>query len=87
MGSNLYGLLPKPIIRRETLLLPAPLRFLTHASNAGYPASTAGSQRFHSIWKLATGEASWKGMERYYYCLPVKLDLVFEHGKVSLRME
>ena len=76
MGSNLYGLLPKPIIRRETLLLPAPLRFLTHASI-----------RFHSIWKLATGEASWKGMERYYYCLPVKLDLVFEHGKVSLRME
>ncbi len=33
--------MPKPIIRRETLLLPAPLRFLTHASI-----------RFHSIFKL-----------------------------------
>ena len=42
--SNINRLLPKPIIRRNTLLLPAPLRFLTHASI-----------RFHSIFKLALG--------------------------------
>ena len=61
--SDFRGLLPKPIIRRNTLLLPAPsfapcslfcsllplllpapLRFLTHASI-----------RFHSIFELATG--------------------------------
>ena len=44
MGSNLYGLLPKQILRRNTVLLPAPLRAL-------YPATPC----FLSIFELATG--------------------------------